>query len=102
MPDLAFTSPSNSTTVITNPGPVGASRVSVSSGGPDLLAECGQRGPQVSNRLIWGGAITHRTDTWPELGGRTPYTVFILFHRVGHVNDAAHALDSRRSRRSGA
>jgi hypothetical protein len=54
--------------------------------GTDLLDERGQRGPQVSNCLIRGGTITHRTDTRPELGGRTPYTVFILFDRVGHVN----------------
>ncbi len=56
----------------------------------NLLDERGQRATQILDRLFGAGAISHRTDTGPELSGRTPNTVFVLFDGVRHMNNAAH------------
>jgi hypothetical protein len=61
----------------------------------DLGDQRGQSFSQVSDRSLLGGAVAHGTDTGPQLGGRTPDTVFILFAA------AAVVAEIRPSQRTG-
>jgi len=63
----------------------------------NLFDEHRQGVMQVRDSLLGCGAVADRTDTGPQLSSRAPDAVFVLFQRVGHVNDPAHGLDCRRS-----
>jgi hypothetical protein len=72
------------------PGTEGATRTSGNIEGErqfrwraDFLDEHGQSASQVSYCFFAGGTIAHRADSQPDLGGRTPDTVFVLFDGRG-------------------